>query len=415
MKYYTFLSILFFLSCDDNQENTLSPQLQNQSQIIPTEETNEDPEEPNESWGDPLILTASVSSSGVTITAIGSVFTSSSNHFYHLSILKEGHNNNYTDRHGDDDSDWATTDHHYGDLHSNTYIEGRLLGVDISTNIDVQFLLPFAAVSTAQIPNMNGSGLYFTGYRYATGNGPGYPGLNPGNYTVLFTPVYGLDEPDINHTSNYTRIIDTHSNESISVSFSIPEPTIESGPLLLLPTNSTTITNSTAHFSWSAVSGASNYTLDINGVTHNSNTDTISISNLSNGSYSWKVKANLTAGGSTDWSLTRSFFISIANPTSISISGPILVYGPSNQFPTTIYRTYTGSVTNPPTNFSYEWYKQTSGNWLPVGINSSYTHSFSVANSTYQIELRLDIINSSTSTIVATSSKLVTIEPNIEE
>ena len=388
-----FVLILIF-SCDlSEKENAQNPQ-------------------PDKKWA----LNAIVNDSNVILNITGNGYCGetedcSSQHWFHVSILKVGHDNGFTD-HISELEDWSSANHHYGNLYRNMYHEGRLQNFTDWNNIEAQFNIPRASGGSPNFENQKGNdGQYVEcDCTFATGNSnqTEFIGLSSGKYEIIVTPVFGIQETDINHKSKngQPKIFDTHPIIA-TTNFEIPA-IIPPAPFLISPPNDSIIISSFVNFEWTSVTGASHYTLDINDSSFSSNLTSKTINYFNNGTYTWKVKALLSAGGETAWSSLQS--ITINNPDSnvVAIAGPTDVNGPSNIFPEPITKTYKAFVINPPPSFTYKWYK-TIDDRIYVDSNSSYIHTFYKTNDPYQLLLEVDILQDNL--IIATARKLVSVTP----
>jgi hypothetical protein len=112
------------------------------------------------------------------------------NDFMHVSIRKEGWDNDYRDR-VEEGVDWSRTNRWFRDLHPSTYLEGgiypapgdyRRLPKEFST---YEFRPTLEPGPRANWPDVLGTDYSWVnqGYNYADGQG-GHPGFGPGEYEV---------------------------------------------------------------------------------------------------------------------------------------------------------------------------------------------------------------------------------------
>ncbi len=140
----------------------------------------------SEKWN----VTATVADDHILITA---TIADIHGDFIHMSIRREGRDNGYTVERSPApdqlDRDWSRVHHWFGELHADTYLEGRIddgSGEGPSKFRTYSFQLPRSlSLSRQDFPDMNGSDYkYITrGYSYADGNGR-HPAFNVGNYEI---------------------------------------------------------------------------------------------------------------------------------------------------------------------------------------------------------------------------------------
>jgi hypothetical protein len=112
--------------------------------------------------------------------------------FIHMSIRREGHVNDYTVERSpapeQPERDWSRVHHWFGELHPDTYLEGRIddgSGEGPPSFETYTFRLPRSTNPRDNFAEEGGSDyVYITkGYDYADGN-PGHPGFGAGTYEI---------------------------------------------------------------------------------------------------------------------------------------------------------------------------------------------------------------------------------------
>lgn len=114
--------------------------------------------------------------------------------FVHMSIRREGHDSGYTIERSPAPNqphrDWSRVHHWFGELHPNTYLEGRIddgSGRGPSSFNTYAFELPRESRSSREnFPDVHGSDYEFItqGYSYADGGYSGHPAFDAGTYEV---------------------------------------------------------------------------------------------------------------------------------------------------------------------------------------------------------------------------------------
>lgn len=114
-----------------------------------------------------------------------------------------------------------------------------------------------------------------------------------------------------------------YSNEASATPSSVPPPPLPATPNLISPSDGVTLTSTPVTFTWSGSSGATDYQIEINGPTSKLETvySTSYTTTLSQGSYTWRVRAHNSDGWS-DWTLPWSLTIKISYSVVIVVRGP---------------------------------------------------------------------------------------------
>jgi len=112
---------------------------------------------------------------------------------------------------------------------------------------------------------------------------------------------------------------DRLDSRDISNAFQVVTP--PSPPSLVSPSNGAVLTSTSVTFTWSSVSGANDYQIEVIGPTNKLETvySTSYTATLSEGSYTWRVRAHNSAGWSL-WTPTWSFRIQEAPPPQFDFS-----------------------------------------------------------------------------------------------
>jgi hypothetical protein len=132
---------------------------------------------------------------------------------------------------------------------------------------------------------------------------------------TVFSTNYYSDTAFTNCTSYYWRVR-AESDGTVGSWSDVWKFTMQvppSQPALNYPLSGAVLTVRRPEFSWESSSGATAYTIEIDGSTYSVSTTTFTpYSNLSQGSHNWRVRATSCGGGQTsDWSLSRSFTIDL--------------------------------------------------------------------------------------------------------
>jgi hypothetical protein len=119
--------------------------------------------------------------------------------FIHMSIRKHGWDNGYSIGRSPDpmqpDRDWSRVHHWFGELHPDTYLEGRIddgRGRGPAAWTTVRFALSRSPdAQRREFPDANGSDYAYitTVYAYADGH-LGHPGFEGGDYEIEIYPWY---------------------------------------------------------------------------------------------------------------------------------------------------------------------------------------------------------------------------------
>ncbi|MEO9804329.1 MAG: hypothetical protein ABJF04_13820 [Reichenbachiella sp.] len=179
--------------------------------------------------------------------------------------------------------------------------------------------------------------------------------------------------------------------ESLEVIYKHYNPVTVQPPTLISPANGASLSSSSATFSWSSVTGATSYTLNIDGGTYTTASTSYTKSGLSNDSHTWKVRTN-SASGPSAYSASRSFSVSTASPLTASISGPSSISLPTKKNPAKLKYRWTGYSSGGSGNKTYKWYE----NGYHKYTGKTYEKEFSYNNTNYYftIELRVTDDNS---------------------
>ncbi|MBU7016676.1 MAG: carboxypeptidase regulatory-like domain-containing protein [Theionarchaea archaeon] len=130
----------------------------------------------------------------------------------------------------------------------------------------------------------------------------------------IYSTTYSIDTALSNCTSYYWRVRGV-DNSTLGTWSSVWKFTVQvapSQPILTSPVSGV-ITQRRPTFSWETSSGATAYTIEIDGATYSSSTTSFTpYSDLSVGSHTWRVRATSCGGGQTsDWSPSATFTINL--------------------------------------------------------------------------------------------------------
>ncbi|MDP6958629.1 MAG: Ig-like domain-containing protein, partial [Planctomycetota bacterium] len=153
--------------------------------------------------------------------------------------------------------------------------------------------------------------------------------LDSGSWTAATSPLALSSLSQGSHTIQ-TRAIDAAGNTDASpASASWTVDTIAPGtPSLSAPANGTVTNDTTPTLSWSAISDASFYTIQVDsnasfnsgyGWTTNSSSNSMTFTPIAEGTYYWRVKAVDVAGNHSGYSRSRYFVIDTTAPTNPSL------------------------------------------------------------------------------------------------
>ena len=142
-----------------------------------------------------------------------------------------------------------------------------------------------------------------------------FTGSNLVKQATVYNTYYITDTALTNCTSHYWRV--RAEDEGVVGSWSsvwkFTAQVAPSQPVLTSPADGRTLTVRRPAFTWEASSGATAYTVEIDGTTYSVSTTTFTpYSDLSLGSHTWRVRATSCGGGQTsDWSPLRSFTVDL--------------------------------------------------------------------------------------------------------
>ncbi|MBU7033152.1 MAG: carboxypeptidase regulatory-like domain-containing protein [Theionarchaea archaeon] len=152
---------------------------------------------------------------------------------------------------------------------------------------------------------------------------------------TAYSTNYVIDTALTNCTSYYWRVRSVGDGDTVgnwSSYWKFTTQVAPSQPVLSLPLSGAILTVRRPTFTWETSSGATAYTLEINGSTYSVSTTTFTpYSNLSVGAHTWRVRATSCGGGQTsDWSPSRTFTINLddvvlklpANGTTVTTQTP---------------------------------------------------------------------------------------------
>ncbi|MBU6997127.1 MAG: carboxypeptidase regulatory-like domain-containing protein [Theionarchaea archaeon] len=156
---------------------------------------------------------------------------------------------------------------------------------------------------------------------------------------TVYNTYYIIDTALTNCSSYYWRVRALNSDGSGSWSstwkFTILFP--PSQPILTSPTSGAVVTIRRPAFTWESSTGATAYTIEIDGATYSVSTTTFTpYSNLSTGAHTWRVRATSCGGGqNSDWSQSRTFTIDLndvvlkkpANNSTVTTATPTFEWG----------------------------------------------------------------------------------------
>ena len=132
---------------------------------------------------------------------------------------------------------------------------------------------------------------------------------------TVYNTYYIIDTALSNCTSYYWRVraVDDGTSGSWSSVWKFTVQVAPSQPVLTSPAHGATLTTRRPTFMWETSTGATAYTLEIDGTTYSVSTTTFTpYSNLSLGSHTWRVRATSCGGGQTsDWSTQRTFDVDL--------------------------------------------------------------------------------------------------------
>ncbi|MBU7043087.1 MAG: carboxypeptidase regulatory-like domain-containing protein [Theionarchaea archaeon] len=134
--------------------------------------------------------------------------------------------------------------------------------------------------------------------------------------TTVYSTYYIIDTALTNCTSYYWRVRSIGDGDTVgswSSYWKFTTQVAPSQPILTSPLSGAVLTMRRPTFTWESSTGATAYTLEINGSTYSVSTTTFTpYSNLSVGSHTWRVRATSCGGGQTsDWSPSRTFTINL--------------------------------------------------------------------------------------------------------
>lgn len=151
-------------------------------------------------------------------------------------------------------------------------------------------------------------------------------GITANLFTLSFTLQY--------HTTYYWRVRAINSSETSAWSIIRNFTTIISAPAITYPVDNSTWNDVIPQFVWSAVAGATGYTLQVGASNTDWSNPIINIEGIqgvtylspvqlaNNTMYYWRMNAN-SAGGKSDWSIIKSFKTLPAYPSSVHLSTSI--------------------------------------------------------------------------------------------
>ncbi len=142
-----------------------------------------------------------------------------------------------------------------------------------------------------------------------------FTGSNLVKEATVYNTYYYSDTALSNCTSFYWRVraVDNGTTGSWSSVWKFTIQVAPSQPVLTYPLSGAVLTIRRPTFSWESSSGATAYTVEIDGATYSVSTTSFTpYSNLSLGSHTWRVRATSCGGGQTsDWSPQRTFTIDL--------------------------------------------------------------------------------------------------------
>jgi hypothetical protein len=146
-------------------------------------------------------------------------------------------------------------------------------------------------------------------------NSTDFIGGNLVKEATVYNTYYITDTALSNCTSYYWRVrgVDNSTYGSWSSVWKFTVQVAPSQPTLTSPYSGSVITIRRPTFSWEASSGATAYTIEIDGATYSVSTTSFTpLFDLSVGSHTWRVRATSCGGGQTsDWSPSRTFTINL--------------------------------------------------------------------------------------------------------
>jgi hypothetical protein len=142
-----------------------------------------------------------------------------------------------------------------------------------------------------------------------------FTGTNLVKEATVYNTYYYLDTALTNCTSYHWRVR-AEDNGTVGSWSSVWKFTVQvapSQPVLTSPLSAVVLTVRRPTFTWGSSSGATAYTIEIDGATYSVSTTTFTpYSDLSLGSHTWRVRATSCGGGQiSDWSPSRTFTIDL--------------------------------------------------------------------------------------------------------
>lgn len=142
-----------------------------------------------------------------------------------------------------------------------------------------------------------------------------FTGSNLVKSATAYNTYYYSDTALSNCTSFYWRVraVDNGTAGSWSSVWKFTVQVAPSQPVLTYPLSGAILTVRRPTFSWESSSGATAYTVEIDGATYSVSTTSFTpYSNLSVGTHTWRVRATSCGGGQTsDWSPQRTFTVDL--------------------------------------------------------------------------------------------------------